>query len=61
MCLGVPLLSMDEVWELGTIADEEDGCVIEHPVPVPILGSDLRRETTGITSSICTPRFATDG
>ncbi len=23
----------DEVWELGTIADEEDGCVIETPSP----------------------------
>lgn len=30
MCLGVPLLCVDEVGELGWVSDEEHRCVVEH-------------------------------
>ena len=45
MRLGIALLSVDEVRELGGVADEEHGRVVEHPVEVALLSLDLDRET----------------
>ena len=45
MRLGVTLLSVDEVRELGRVADEEHGRVVEHPVEVALLSLDLDSET----------------
>jgi len=35
--LRMSLLSVDEVRKFGRVTDEEDGCVIEHPVPVTLV------------------------
>ena len=48
---------MDEVGELGRISDEEDGSVVEHPVKVSLLSSDLDGKTAGITGSIRRSKF----
>lgn len=45
MRLGVTLLGVDEVGELGGVADEEDGCVVKDPVEVTLLGPNLDGET----------------
>ena len=45
MRLGVTLLSVYEVRELGGVADEEHGRVVEHPVEVALLSLDLDSET----------------
>lgn len=52
MGLGIPLLSVDEVRELGRVSDEEDGSVVEHPIPVALVGPQLNREATGVASSV---------
>ena len=57
MRLRVTLLCVDEVGEFGRISDEEDRGVVEHPVQVALLGSDLDSEATRITSSIRGPEF----
>ena len=43
--LGVTLLGVDEVGELGRVTDKEDGGVVEDPVKVTLLGPDLDGET----------------
>lgn len=60
MSLRVPLLSVNEVGELGRITNEEDGSVIEHPIPVTFLSPELDGETTRVTSGIGRARFTTD-
>lgn len=60
MCLRVPLLGVDKVREFGRITDEEDGSVVEDPIPVTFLGPKLDRETTRVTSSVGGSRFTTD-
>jgi hypothetical protein len=50
--LRIPLLCVDKVGKLGGITDEEDGGVVEHPIPVTLLSSELDSKATGITSSI---------
>lgn len=61
MSLGVPLLGVDEVRELGRVPDEEDWGVVEDPVPVTFLRPQLDGETTGVTSGVGRSRLATDG
>jgi hypothetical protein len=51
---------MDEVGKLGGIPDEEDGGVVEDPVPITFVSPELDRKATGITSSIGGSRLATD-
>lgn len=58
--LGVTLLSVDKVRELGRISDEEDGGVVEDPVEVTLLRSDFERKATGVTGSVRRPKFTTD-
>ena len=60
MSLGVTLLSVDEMRELGRITDEEDGSVVEHPIEVTLLSPDLDSETTRVTSGISRSGLTTD-
>ncbi len=60
MGLGVTLLGVNEVGELGGIANEKDGGVVEYPIPVAFVSAKLDRETTGIASGVGRARFATD-
>lgn len=55
------LLGVDEVWELGGVAYEEDGGVVEYPIPVALVGAQLERKATGVTRGIGGAGFATDG
>jgi hypothetical protein len=50
--LGVPLLGVDKVGELCGVPDEEDGGVVEDPVPVALFGSQFYGETTGVTGGV---------
>lgn len=50
--LWVSLLSVDEVWELGWLSQEEDGRVVEDPVTVALSGSDLDRESSWVSGSV---------
>lgn len=50
--LRVTLLGVDEVGELGRVADEEDGGVVEDPVAVALFGTDLDGESTRVTGGI---------
>lgn len=50
--LRVTLLGVNEGRELDRVADEENGRVVVNPVPVSLLGVELDRETSGITSRI---------
>ena len=45
MCLGIPLLGVDEMRELGGIAKEEDGGVVEYPIEVSFFSLDLDRKS----------------
>ena len=58
--LWVALLCMDEDGELGGVTDEEDRGVVEDPVPVTLLGVELDRETSGVTSSVWGTLLTTD-
>ena len=49
---GVPLLGVDEVGEHQGVADEEDGGVVAHQVPVALLSVELDGEASGITCSV---------
>jgi hypothetical protein len=59
--LRMSLLSVNEVWELGRVTDEEDGSVIEHPVPVTLVSLQLDSKSTGIPSSIRGTALASNG
>lgn len=47
--------------ELGRVANEEDGSVIEDPIPVALIGLEFDGESTGVSSSIGGPGFASNG
>jgi len=61
MGLGVTLLGVDEMRELGWVTDEEDGSVVEHPVEIALLSTDLDGETSGVAGGIGRAALATDG
>ncbi len=61
MRLRVALLGVDEVWELGGVTNEEHGGVVEHPVPVALVGAQLERKATRIARGVGRPGLATDG
>ena len=61
MGLRVPLLSVNEVGKLGRVTDEEDGGVVEDPIPVTFISLELDGETAGVASGIGGARFTTDG
>jgi hypothetical protein len=52
---------VDEVGELHGVAKEEDGRVVVDMVPVSVLGAELDRETTGVTSGIGGSTLTSDG
>lgn len=52
MRLRIALLGMDEVRELGGIAKEEDGGIVEDPVEIAFVGAYLDGEPTGIAGSV---------
>jgi hypothetical protein len=56
----VPLLSVNEMRELGGVTDEEDWGIVEHPVPVALVGPQLDRESTRVASSVGRSRLASD-
>ena len=45
VCLRVPLLGMDEIWELCRILYEKDGGVIEYPIEVSFFSLNLDRKS----------------
>lgn len=57
---GVTLLGVDEVRELGRVAQEEDGGVVSNIVPVALRGAELDGKATGVTVVVVGPRLATD-
>ena len=57
MSLRVSLLRVNEVRKLGRITYEEDGGVVEDPVPVALLCFQFDGETTRIASSVCRARL----
>lgn len=61
MRLRIALLGMNEVGELGRVAKEEDGSVIEYPVEIAFISTNLDGKTTRITGSVCRARLATNG
>lgn len=61
ICLGIPLLSVDESRELGWVSNEEDGGIIVHPVQVPLLGIEFSGEASGVSCGICTSLFSPYG
>jgi len=58
--LWVTLLRVDEVGELGRVAQEEDGCVVENPVKVALLSAELDGEAAWIASRVGRSTLATD-
>jgi len=61
MRLRIALLGMDKVRELGGIAKEEDGSIVEDPVEIAFVGANLDGEPTRIAGSVRRARFATNG
>ena len=61
MRLRIALLGMNKVGELGRVAKEEDGSVVEYPVEIAFIGTNLDGKTTRITGSVCRARLATNG
>ena len=61
MCGGIALLGMDEVRELGGIAQEENGCIVCHHIPVAFFSPEFDGETSRVSSTVVRSRFATDG
>jgi len=58
--LGVSLLGVDEVGELGGISDEEDGSVVTNQIPVTFFGVEFDSKTSGISFGIGRTLFTTD-
>jgi len=50
--LWVALAAVDYIRELDWIPNEEEGCIVEHPVLVSLLCVELYCEATGITICI---------
>lgn len=58
---GIPFLCVDEVWELGWVAEEEDWSIVRHHVPIAFLSAELDAEASRIASTVVRTRLATDG
>lgn len=59
--LGVALLGVNEVRELGRVAQEENGSVVGNHVPVALLSPELDGETTRVASKIGAAALTTNG
>lgn len=51
---------MNEVGELGRVSDEEDRGIVEHPVPVSLVSSQLDGESSRVTRSVRGTAFTSD-
>ena len=60
MRLRIALLGMNKVGKLGRVAKEEYGSVVEYPVEIAFVSTNLYGKTTRITSSVCRARLATN-
>lgn len=58
--LRVALLGVDEEWELGWVAEEEDWGVVVDPIPVTFLSIELDGETAWVASGIWRSLLTTD-
>lgn len=58
--LGVALLGVDEDGELGGIAQEEDGGVVEDPVQVALLCVELHSKPTRVPGTVWRTLFTTN-
>jgi len=58
--LGVSLLGVNEIRELGGVSDEEDGGVVTNHIPVTFFSVELDGKTSGISFSISRTLFTTD-
>jgi hypothetical protein len=56
----VPLLGVDEIWELNGIIDEEDWSVISYHVVVAFLGVELDGESSWVPHSIRSASLTSD-
>merc|ERR1719234_2661959 len=56
----VPLLGVDEVGEEYGVPDEEDGGVVAHDVPVPLLGVELHSKSTRVPGSVSRSTLSTN-
>ena len=59
--LWVPLLGVDEVWELDWVSDEEDWGVVANHIPVTLLSVELDGEASWVSLSISGALLATNG
>ena len=59
--LRVSLLGVDEDRELGRVTEEENWGIVEHPVPVTLVGVELQSKSTGVTSTVGRSLLTTDG
>jgi len=61
MCSRVTLLGVDEVRELGWVAEEKDWCVIGNHIPVALLSPELHGEASRVPSTIVRAGLPTNG
>ena len=59
--LRITLLGVNEDGELGRVAKEEDGGVVEDPVPVALLGIEFDREAARISGGVRRTLLAAHG
>jgi hypothetical protein len=52
---------MNEHGELARVAEEEDGGVVEDPVPVTLLSVELAGKSSGVASTVRRALFTSDG
>ena len=52
VCGRIPLLSVDEMRELGRISQEKHRCVVCNNIPVALVSTKFDAEATGISGTI---------
>lgn len=57
----VALLRVNEVRELGWVAEEKHRSVVGHHVPITLFGSELDSEATRVSGTVVGTRLATNG
>ena len=60
MGVGAALLGVDEIGELGWVADEEDRRVVAHEVVVALVRVELDREAAGVPHGVGGPELTGD-
>lgn len=61
VCLWIPLLRVNENGEFGRVTKEEDGRVVEDPVPVSLLSVEFDGEAARVTGTVGRALFTADG